>query len=88
MQTGAQSQTAGLDAALTAALEAAASRVGERVKDVILTARLTTAVHLRRSAELAAARIGQGHTSGSLSHAAAGPLQGAAAGLMRRGGRP
>ncbi len=88
MQTGARKQTVDLDAAWTAALEAAAGRVGERVKGVLLTARLTTAVHLRRAAELAAARIGQGDIAGSLSHAAAPADLDAAAGLMRQEVRP
>jgi hypothetical protein len=86
VQTGAQ-KTVGLDAALTAALEAAAGRVSERVKQVLLTARLTTAVHMRRSAELAAARIGEDQSC-VLGQAAAPTDPGAAAGLMRRGGRP
>lgn len=87
MQTGAQKQTVDLDAAVTAALEAAVGRINERVKGVLLTARLATAVHLRRSAEPAAAWIGHDRTPGSLSHTAAPADQDAAAGLMRQGGR-
>jgi hypothetical protein len=44
-----------LDAVLTAALEAAVGRACQRASDVICTAKLATAVHMRQAAERALA---------------------------------
>ena len=83
----AQNRANGLDAVLAAALEAAADRVGQRVQGVILTARLATAVHMCRAAELVAAQQGERQAlHGPNTEAAQAPAT-CAASVMRGEGR-
>ena len=81
MQTGATQ----LDAALTAALEAAAGRASRRARQVIMAARLATAVHMRRAAEAGPA---PGRRAGKLwvTSTEAAPAECAAAARLVRGG--
>ena len=85
MQKSAQGNSAQLENALTEALEAAAGRVGERAKQLIMAARLATAVHMHQAAETHLA----GHTDSSwLSSPSAAPANtSGAAGLVCRGGQ-
>lgn len=88
MRSSAQDRAGELDAVLAAALEAAADRVGRRVQEVILQARLATAIHMCRAAEPTAARTGDAEArDGSIVEAALTDRVCAASGL-RTGGRP
>ena len=87
MRSSAQPGAAQLDAVLAAALEAAAARAGQRAHEVIMAARLATAMHMRRAAEHASAR----YAATTLRRArfdrqAATAPPAVAAGLPRRGG--
>ena len=58
MKTSSHGRLERLDATLTAAMEAAVQRATRQAEQVIMTARLATAVHLGRAAESAAAEGG------------------------------
>jgi len=76
-----------LDAAVTAALEAAVRRAAQQAEQVILAARLATAVHMGRAAESATARTTDANTDvTSVLQAAPAGQVGAAA--FARGGKP
>jgi hypothetical protein len=75
-----------LDAVLVAALEAAAARAGQRAHEVIMAARLATAMHMRRAAEHASALRGGDAASCPADRQAATAQPAVAAGLPRRGG--
>jgi len=83
MQTGATQ----LDAALTAALEAAAGRASRRARQIIMAARLATAVHMRRAAEAGPAPESRANEPAVTSTKAALADDAAAARLVREGGR-
>ena len=55
MQLNAQNGATDVNAVFAAALEAAASRASRRVTEVIMAARLATALHMRHAAEHAMA---------------------------------
>ena len=59
MSSSAQCRAAQVEAVLSAALEAAANRASQRATDVILSARLALAVHMRQAAEHALAHEGR-----------------------------
>ena len=92
MSHGSQGRLAQLGTALQTALEAAATRAGRRAEHVIMSARLATAVHMRRAAEPASALprdAAVNHCAGNkkvASHPAASVDKAGAAGLVRRGG--
>ncbi len=86
MQTDAQRSSGELDAVLSVALEAAVERASKRAKEVILTARLATTVHMRRLAEPAPACPRRISVNESVSLEAAPVCPTAAAQLTRRGG--
>lgn len=82
-----QDGATGLDAALAAALEAAADRVGQRAEAVIMTARLATAMHMKRAAEHARGDAGKADGTFGTGHPAATDSVPVAATFMREGGR-
>ena len=86
MNRSSQGRCERLDAALTAAMDAAVLRATCHAEQVIMTARLATAVHLGRVAEPAAAsEAGPALSSGSSYQAASAPEVDVAR-LVRRGG--
>lgn len=84
MQSSAHGGAQQLDAALAAALEAAAERVSQRVAAAVMSARLATAVHMRRAAESAAAQVETAGLPGTSGHTAA-PVRPTVAAAFTRG---
>ena len=85
MQTGAQKDLAQSDAGIGAALEAALSRVSQQAKQVVMTARLATALHMCQVAESTLAQKGHANTTGNTSSRAVPDIVSDAAQLVRRG---
>ena len=87
MKTSSHSRMDGLDAAVTAALEAAVRRATQQAGQVVMAARLATAVHMGRTAESATAGTLDANTDVTSVHQAAPALQVGAA-TFTRGERP
>ncbi|MFW6146685.1 MAG: hypothetical protein ACOC7R_05065 [Planctomycetota bacterium] len=72
---------------MTAALEAAVRRAAEQAGQVVMAARLATAVHMGRAAESATAGTSNANTDVTSVREAA-PAHDAGAATSARGGRP
>lgn len=88
MHRSAQTGAERLEEVLASALQAAAQEAGRRANQVIISARLATAVRMSQAAEPASVPTGQAETS-CVSSAQAASSQGTvAARLVRRGAGP
>lgn len=87
MNTNNHGRLAELDAALAAAMAAALDRVGSQAEQVVMTARLATAVHMGRAAENARVPNGPATLLEVSSYEAVSAPCADAARLVRRGGR-